>query len=265
MNGEKISRCLDALPDEMLSEAMGPYRPRSLGWHIVRIAACLAIVIGLTIALWPKEETPGAQLGTPTEWTTEITAPSATMQKTFFAAPGILKVYACNANGDSAEQSPMFELTDGINSWLPAWSPYVNVICHGITLRFQFPDDYYGEAKISFDLSADYGRFFNYKDFDNAQSEMTISNNATVLWDGEPFDEIASCLQPNDVFYIYVIIRADSDVVGYGIIEVEYRKDSGLPAICYGKKFTTVCFPMVDGEFQNITEEYAWEQIERSK
>ena len=44
MNGEKISRCLDALPDAMLEEAMKPYQPRSLGRHVVRIAAVAAVL-----------------------------------------------------------------------------------------------------------------------------------------------------------------------------------------------------------------------------
>ena len=43
-------------------------------WRIVARVAAMAAAVAIVVAawlLWPEEETPGAQLGTPTEGTTE--------------------------------------------------------------------------------------------------------------------------------------------------------------------------------------------------
>lgn len=70
MNGEKISRCLDALPDAMLEEAMKPYQPRSLGRHVVRIAAVAAVLaLVMTWLLWPGDtEDDETIILPPTRW-----------------------------------------------------------------------------------------------------------------------------------------------------------------------------------------------------
>ena len=58
MNGEKISRCLDAMPDTLLEEAMGPYQPWPLKRHLVRIAAIAAVIaLLMTALLWPRKKT----------------------------------------------------------------------------------------------------------------------------------------------------------------------------------------------------------------
>ena len=266
MNGEKISRCLDALPDEMLSEAMRPYRPRSLGWHIVRIAACLAIVIGLTIALWPEEETPGAQLETPTEGTTvtptmPTEVPPETLPKTYFAAPGILKLYSYTQQSVPAEELEKYEVKDGVNTYKPYWMEYNR----GMPLTICLPPDYFPRATVTIKLSVDYGYFFSDGLTDCLGKEVTINNGDRIYWKaGGEIDKMKEEINPG-IFYMNVLIYADNYVVGYGVIKMHGHQLDGVPYVCYMYSCATMCYPLVDGQFQDISEKYMLDQIQMYK
>lgn len=259
MNGEKISRCLDALPDEMLSEAMRPYRPRSLGWHIVRIAACLAIVIGLTIALWPKEETPGAQLETPTEGTTvtptmPTEVPPETLPRTYYAAPGILKLYSYTQQSVPAEELEKYEIINGISKYQPIWMEHTNA--REIKMTFYIPQDYYEGEKIIIKVVAPYGYYLGA----NGES-VEIENGKTSSWrPGKDLQNMKEALDPG-AFYVYLLIYAGDRPVGFGLLELSCLTLPAGPYAVTLRAFQTVCYPLVDGQFQDITEEYLWEQI----
>lgn len=283
MNGEKISRCLDALPDEMVSEAMKPYRPRSLGWHIVRIAACLAIVIGLTIALWPEEETPGAQLGTPTEGTTEITAPSATMQKTFFAAPGILKVYAYDMNGVDLSKMTTYELTEGVVSHPYEWTFAMNSI-YGLPLTLRVEDELWKNQPLTFYVETEYGGYYGdihnakYKKNENDSvvslkdvnlgNAFEVENGETIFWTAKeiyaqsaekgisPFEFLENI---GNVIYTRIIIRCENHIVGYAMVKITHNEGWYTASVV-----RSVFYPLVDGQFQQITEEYVRQEMQNS-
>ena len=264
MNGEKISRCLDAVPESMLEEAMKPYKPHSFGRHLVKIAACLALVVAV-FAVLPRvwEEKP--QLGLPTFGVSgEQTLPTdqvlETMPQKFFAAPGILKVYGSSKVDATEEELKQYEMTDGIGS-------YGEVITigggqkKGISLLFRFPEDYFGEAKIRFVVSADYGLVWEKK-FQGLDC-IEVENGSLVWWRHGRLAEVEESREGR--FYANVIIYADDKAVGYGVIDFCFAIDNFNMPIFWTTGFTTVCYPLIDGEYQDVTEEYLWEQIAEYK
>ena len=273
MNGEKISRCLDTLPDEMLAEAMKPYKPRSLGRHIFRIAACLAIVIGLLIALWPQGEEPGEQMGMPTVGTTAAptelpttlpevpTAPTQTQGYELVKMSNVLKVYACNTKNVGGENIAQYELSSDKPFLLALWNPLINASNFALPLTFQIPENYFGAAEITFDVCSEYGGFGQKpNDYENYHDQITIAAGNQLYFGGNSLWNAATDIGEGKSFFADIIIYADGTVVGYGVISFCFRG-----ATCYAHEFTTVCFPLVDGEYQEVTEEYVWEQIEEYK
>ena len=264
MNGEKISRCLDAVPESMLEEAMKPYKPHSFGRHLVKIAACLALVVAV-FAMLPKVWEQEPQLGLPTFGVSgEQTLPTDQVLETkpqkFFAAPGILKVYGSSKVDATEEELKQYEMTDGIGS-------YGEGITHGggaskgISLLFRFPEDYFGEAKISFVVSTDYGHFLTTDRI--SQETVVVENGSIIWWRHGRVEEVEK--NKKGRFYVNVIIYADERAVGYGIIDFCYGLNNLNVPIFWTTGFTTVCYPLIDGEYQDVTEEYLWEQIEAHK
>ena len=287
MNGEKISRCLDALPDEMLSESMKPYRPRSLGWHIVRIAACLAIVIGLTIALWPKGEEPGAQLGTPTEGTTAAPTqlpttlpdvPTEPVQKEIIETAGVLKLYACDAKNMDSIQREEYLLIEGMEpSYKTAWSPLVNLLTPGVTLTLVVDEESLLEHEITYNVAVNYGELqdsiYNVKqqmseDGKHIWGKKHVAKNGeTIRWGGDElyFDRpqgmsLEDMLASIERIHLDIIVRADDNIVGYAVLEMICTNVD--MCIFNAVLVDSGYFPKVDGEFQNVTEEYVRELIE---
>ena len=268
MNGEKISRCLDAMPDTLLEEAMVPYRPRSLGRHIVRIAACLALVVAV-FAVLPRvwEEKP--QLGLPTFGVSgEQTLPTdqvlETMPQKFFAAPGILKVYGSSKVDATEEELKQYEMTDAVGSYGEVMT-IGGGFAPGISLLLRFPEGYYGEAEITLDVFADYGFFFG-NDLTDTLPESVKAENGSLLWwhygSLEVFEENENA---NGIFFVNIVIYADETIVGYGVVDFSYGvAEYGLP-IFWTTGFTTVCYPLIGGEYQAVTEEYIWQEIEKYK
>lgn len=233
-------------------------------WHYVgRVAAvaALAAIMVAVWALWPRNPGPGNQLDKPTVGATMPTElPPETLPKTFFAAPGILKVYGSSKVDATEEELKQYEMTDGIGSY----GEVITIgggISKGISLLFRFPEDYFGESKISFVVSADYGRFLTA---DRTSKEtVVVENGGIIWWKYGSLKEIEENREGR--FYANVIIYADGKAVGYGIIDFCYGIDNFNAPIFWTTGFTTVCYPLVDGEYQDVTEEYLWEQIAAHK
>lgn len=238
MNGETISRALNGLPEEMIAEAIQPARRlRRPLW--IRIAACAAVLAIVLLGLF-------GPFGTEAEYVT---------------APGILKVYAYDGTTEN-EIADMLqnELTGGVTSYRPVWSPYINVACGGIPLYFEIPEDYFGEAEITFEITVDQGEFFEARNttlpFGNI---TTIGNKKKIYWDGVNLSKIREEVGNGGVFYADILIRADGKIVGYGVIEFTFCEEP-VPA-CIIRSFKTVCFPMVDDCLQDVPEKYVFQQI----
>ena len=261
MLGKDLSRVLSDIDDAKI-EAAAKLAPRARNaWrYVAAMAAAVAIVVAAWL-LWPEEETPGAQLGTPTEGTTVATEPSATMQKTFFAAPGILKVYACDVRTIDIEELEEYEILENEFRWCAVWKLTSNEVnmetpSFGRPITLQIPDEYFESAEVTFCISSDQEGFCK----------------KTTLTNGEPFyltkqvDTMAKhkiWKEASDKdFYLDIIIYADGKIAGYGIMSFYMNASNGC---CYAYKCKTVCFPMVNGELQDVSEEYVLKRIEEYK
>lgn len=125
----------------------------------------------------------------------------------------------------------------------------------------------YPGMEITFDLSVNYGKIWdsrNAEHWDWAYSELSIPNKVGSLrWqisstnDYEPIPE-------GEAVFVEAIVRADGHIVGYGIIEIgSDHRDS--VTYCAMMRTEGVCFPMIDGELQNVSEEYVADRIAELK
>lgn len=233
----------DALKKQVLSAEMENKKNRN-GWVLVRRAVACAAVLALllTMFFWPGEvETEDGKI---------------------IAAPGILRVYATDLENPDLEELEKYELKEGIGGY-GSYIPYSN-LTRGIPLLFQIPDGYFGEAEVTFSISADYGWF---NDGGNgSEKALAVKNGDRVWWTSGALSEVQEIVDENGRFYGYVILYTEDMIVGYGVIDFYYfQPEDDVPPVFSAIGFSTVCFPLVDGKFQNVTEEYVWEQIEEYK
>jgi hypothetical protein len=237
-----LSNAMGNIPDDMLAEAMEVKKNNGRKW-IIRAAACAAMVAMLIGAMffWPGE--------------------IKTEDGNIISAPGILKVYACDLETTSEEALREYELTENEFSWRAVWAvtimdAHYDVPHFGRPITFQMPGDYYGTSEITFCVS----------------SEMEGFCKETVLANGEVFyltKQVDNMTKYNiwkkyaeQDFYLDIIIYVDGKIAGYGVMSFYMNGRNGY---CYAYKCATVCFPMVDGELQDVSEEYVWQKIAEYK
>lgn len=253
-------------------------------WRIVARVAAMAAAVAIVVAawlLWPEEETPGAQLGTPTEGTTvtptmPTEVPPETLPKTYYAAPGILKVYAGDVKNMDAIQKEEQLLIEMEPSYKTAWSPIVNLLCAGVRLTLVVDEESLLEHEITYDISVNYGELCDTVDNINAvpghdgtqvwgKTHVAVNGEA-ICWDGGELldlmskeedlfeNKVEDLLTKIDEIYMRIIIKADGNIVGYTVIEMVCTNVN----LCLFNAMIVEsgCFPKVDGEFQNVTEEY---------
>lgn len=240
MLGKDLSEALGGISDDKI-EAAAYVVPKSRRHIWIRVAACAAVLaILLTTLLWPGRETANGEI---------------------IEAPGVLKVYACNLETTSEDALSEYELMENEFSWRAVWcatiqDAHYDVPHFGRPITFRMPKDYYGAAEVTFSVSSE------VKDF----------CKETVLSDGEVFyltKQIDTMTKHNiwqkyaeQDFYLDIIIYVDGKIAGYGVMSFYMN---GSNAYCYAYKCATVCFPLVDGELQDISEEYVWQKIDEYK
>ena len=265
MLGRDISEALGGIAEDKIeAAAKAAGKGRNVWRSVAAVAAIVALVVAV-FAMLPKvwEEKP--QLGLPTFGVSgEQTLPTdqvlETMPQKFFAAPGILKVYGSSKVDATEEELKQYEMTDGIGSYGEV-ATVGGGQKKGISLLFRFPEDYFGEAKIRFVVSADYGLVWEKK-FQGLDC-IEVENGSLVWWRHGRLAEVEESREGR--FYANVIIYADDKAVGYGVIDFCFAIDNFNMPIFWTTGFTTVCYPLIDGEYQDVTEEYLWEQIAEYK
>ena len=214
--------------------------------RIVAAAAALAILVGCWL-FWPA-------------------GGGIVVKDGFLAVPGVLKAYACELY--ETENAPLetFELTDTIDSFNRTWVPLSNLtVGYGIPLTLQLDPKFYPGAEISFHLSVDYGCFYIKGERIEMQQEVTLKNGQTAVWRSKDWAIIEQVMENETVYYGYILIYADNHLVGYGVVDfICYYGEDILPSFG-ARKFTTYCFPMIGGNYQNVSEEYVWSQIAKHK
>lgn len=236
MSGKDLSEAMGGIADEKIESAIHAYEKkgtrRNVWFRVAAVAAMLAIV--LTVALWPRQSENG-----------EI-----------ITAPGIMKVYGYDweesQNIDALEK---YELTSNEDYFRMIYFAPLSANIKS-TFTFEVPEDYFGDAVVTFDVSCEYKEFCD---------DITVDNRKGIVFDSwelvKPLHEIGKEVG-NGNFYLDIVIRADGNIVGYGVIAFCFYKDGQA---CKAYWFKTVCFPLVDGQYQDVSEEYVWEQIAQCK
>ncbi len=256
MNGNDLSRQLGDLPEEMIAEAMAPARlvgRKYLAGRVLRIAACLAVIIGLAAAiLWP---------GGNSKIITE---------------PGILAVAV-----HAAEQSPFtVDSPETVVPFSHRWGWPVNwAVGWPITLAIKDTCD--TSDNISFHVTVDAGGYYVGMNggpslypglLQTLPAQFTVPNNTTIFWD-MTYDAASGqhVMYEGTVVYTNIIIYDGFHIVGYAVLQFnrltyeelggtyfdDYdRPPDGLTNTFQLEMLASVSFPKVNGEYQDVSLEY---------
>lgn len=237
MLGKDLSEAMGGIADEKIMGAMQAYEKKkghgNLWLRVASVAAALAIV--LTAAFWPRRTENG-----------EI-----------ITAPGIMRVYGYDwEENQDVDVLKKYELTSNEDYFMMISNDYMSVNWKS-PFTFQVPEDYFGDAVVTFDVSCKYKEFCD---------DITVDNGKGIVIDswevGEPLRAIREEVGADGNFYLDIVIRADGNIVGYGVIAFCFYKDGQA---CKAYWFKTVCYPLVGGQYQGVSEEYVWEQIANCK
>ena len=228
-----------------------------------RIAACaavLALLIGAML-FWPGE--------------------TQTEDGRIIEAPGILKAYAYevkdNKNVDFTKLDDYNLMNNEIEWDQNLWSPLLNY--RGIAITPVVNEADFKDCTITFEVTTNrgelYGNYYNLEKYSGGMREArmgqsaVIENGETLYWEaseergGDDFQY--EQVSPDDgSIYINIVIKADTHIVGYAIIEIVPHEELGADVLT-SKMIETVYFPKVDGEFQEIAAEYVHEEITQFK
>ena len=241
MLGKDLSEALGGIADDKIEAAanMTPAHRRPL-W--IRAAACvavLAILVG-AVLFWPGTLTgDGGQI---------------------IAVPGVLKVYACDLEATPENEVQEHIFSEDVFLWRAVWAASIQdgdeTTPHfGRPITFEMPKDYYGSAEITFEISSTTEGF----------CKKTVLKNGEAFYLTKQVDvrtkiRLMQEMGDKDLF-LDVLIYADGRIVGYAVMNFYMHPDG----YCYAYKCATVCFPMVNGECQDVSEEYVWQRIEEYK
>ena len=227
-----LSKAMGAVPDDMLQEATEIKKERRTPSRVRRAAAMAAVVALFLTALyfWPGG---GDDI---------------------ISMPGVMKVYACELDNVELENVDHFELTESRNYYQMVTNPAVSAR-FVLPLTLQIPDDYFGDMKVTFEITSDYASFFQNIRLENGESIM-LDSEALV----ETMHSIYADVGDGGDFYLDIFIYADGKIAGYGVIAFCF-----CGSISYVYEFSTVCYPVVDGRLQEISKEYVLEEIKAYK
>lgn len=205
-------------------------------------------------------------------------------------APGILRVYGCELEGKTAEELAEFEIVKGDMPYTKSNWCFIMSTAPGVYLSMQISEDFFPDCDITIDARADYGELTFY-DLEDGQEvdrgkNKTVENGKTLVWTGrellkflgsEGVESYADELDKFGPVYVQLIAKADDHIVGYAVFRVVHTKPlehidteeelSAWESIpIFGLELIeSQSYPMIDGEFQKVTEEYIFRQIELCK
>lgn len=153
--------------------------------------------------------------------------------------------------------------TDVVTFQPQVWSSLSSGV-YGISVVFDMKDDDYPNMTVTFDVSVDCGTIRWYKGTEKQNgAEVCIDNRRVGTWRAGSDQEAAvqKVLENAGAVFLDIIVRADGNIVGYGICEIASEDgDYFAPVRC-----EMVCFPMIDGQLQAASEEYVAEKLAELK
>lgn len=262
MLGKDLSEALGGISEDKI-EAAANVAPKSRRHIWVRMAACAAVLaILLTTLLRPGEtKIEGGQI---------------------VALPGVLKAYACDLENVEASELEQYALLEGVeNSYTSHWSPYLDLISAGITMTFVVDNAELQKHELAVEVSTNYGtlrghhyaeKYWVEGDLEKSRENAcfgqsgTVDNAEVVYWEGTDLwhsPQREKIISGEGRVFIDVIVYSEDHIVGYVVLEAVLENPDlfmfGLTLL------ESACFPMVDGQFQNVTKEYVDQQIAQVK
>ena len=237
MNKQDLQQAFSAVhvPEDTLQAVLQREATKKKGGHrplVWKLAACAAAIAILLTALlfWPAGS-PGGD-------------------RQIVALPGVMKVYACEMDSVAKEDLEKYAITDERGYFATIHIPGTSASFQ-IPISFVISEEYWGECEITFRTVSEYEGFFQ---------NLTITNgNSVNLKSHEMANSVASVYNQvgaNGEFFVDIIVYADEKIVGYGVLSFCFVDGS-----CYAYQFFTECFPMVDGEMQDISMEYIQKEM----
>lgn len=256
MFGEDLSRAMGDLSDGMVTEAMRAYnrkrRKQKLWLRVAMSAAALALIVGLLFV-------PGGD---------GVVSTSG------------LKVYALDAETHEAGENAKEELKKHETIiHASSFSPMLSLTgWEGIILSFEIEDPEIDLETVTITATATrsevFHRKYNPDDFvdDVTLPTTCVFSNGEVIrwtayytfaaWNKQSELSMAEFVEQLGGMYLDVVIRSGDHIIGYAVLEMwGWEQNPGFS----GKLLESAFYPLVNGEFQNITEEYVLECIQGAK
>lgn len=268
-NGKFLSDQLSFLPEKMVDEALescNKLQQKNTAIRMLRIAACFAVIVGLLFG-FPAIPFPDTDVVPGTNIVTGMGILSVT-------------VYAINAETNAIVQE---ELEAGIEINNTHYWPLVMNSYPGLPVFLSVATEDFPEDSITYEICVDYGEYLDWGNTGYSINHMgkafSMPNDVGIYWSlrGDDFslwetDEL-------DVVYTTITILCEDHIVGYALLRFDraYGRDvlaaypgadywignEDQPAHAYWSNLiASVSFPKVDGQYQNVSQEYVDDCIE---
>lgn len=257
-NGKILSEQLSYLPDELVSEAMETPAKQAHKFgirRVLRAAACLAVILGLLFGI-PYFSADNSDT---------VTGESILS----------VKVYAMNPVNNHIVED---ELTAGVAVNNTHYWPLVMNLYRGIPIFLSVETEDFPADKITYDIHVDHGEYFIHGNtsakLNRAGQDFSTPNNAGIYWNYSKEEYQDYQTHNLDVVYTSITIRCEDHIVGYALLRFDraYGRDildaypdladywkgcEDEPADAYWSNLiVSVSFPKVNGEYQQISQEY---------
>lgn len=245
---------------------------RLVAKRVAVCAAVLALLIG-TVFFWPVTD------------------------ENYVTAPGMIKVYAhgVDTSGNATVESVVLE--EGV-VFAPEYVYRTDASYREeFPFLFQLEHELYGAEEITLEVRTNAGIFYKHTPGDltmvgkppveqylyhNYGQHFMVGADKFLYWKPDGFDyaymkdqydkgntNIMQVYKPfgfsTNPSFFDVIIRVDDSIIGYCVIEVTMSPTEISP---YAHRFSfevvaLISFPMVDGNFQNVSDKYVQTQIQQ--
>ena len=121
----------------------------------------------------------------------------------------------------------------------------------------------WGAERIEFHIRANAGEFTNIS-VSSYLPATFVENGNTAVWRGTSVMD-GDALQTGETVYVEFIARAGEHIVGFALAQVLPSTENMHLTQYTVEILGGAVYPLVNGEFQNVTEEYAQQQIEALK
>ena len=240
-------------------------KPGRWWWHILTSLVVIGGIV-LTVIFLPSKPTPGGSQD-PTPGSTQEPTLGESQEPTLGESqePTLEGTQDPTLNNSlETTEDGLYVITtleDGLWYRPVLYCPWTSSY-FGIPVRFQIPEDYWGDTQITYEVHTNSCWFLKYT-MDGADhlGDTYTTVGMDIMY--ARHDDTADELLAQDIgLYIDAVIRADGTPVGYAVIEIGYDKGK---ATSYVIRREVVVFPLLDGEFQPVTEEYIQKCIAKAE